>query len=251
MPIINSFLLFADPKILIAGGWGDGTTEILEIKTGKTIKLPDLPKGNWGLTGGMLSDIPLVCGGLDDQQCHQIEKDTITTFTSHLKSIREYAATTPKLQSLWVTGGFNSSYEDLKSTEVIQRDGSIVAGPDLPVAVNGHSMTEVKKDELYLLIGGDSDDEISNSTYFYNVSNGKWKNGPDLKEARRFHTAGLIFDKVNHTQYTVVVGGRNENDKKLSSVEILKEGSNEWTQGKSSNSFCHCVCLFLISKFFF
>ena len=92
-------------------------------------------------------------------------------------------------------------------------------------------MTEVKKDELYLLIGGLSGGQISNSTYFYNVSNDKWKNGPDLKEARWHHTAGLIFDKVNHTQYTVVVGGKNENTV-LSSVEILKEGSNEWTQGK-------------------
>ena len=92
----------------------------MEIKTGKTIKLPDLPKQYCsGLTGGMLSDIPLVCGGLDDQQCHQIEKDTITTFTSHLKSIRKCAATTPKLQSLWVTGGYNSSNGRRKSTEVI------------------------------------------------------------------------------------------------------------------------------------
>ena len=94
-------------------------------------------------------------------------------------------------------------------------------------------MTEVKKDELYLLIGGqDSSWQISNSTYFYNVSNGKWKNGPDLKEARECHTAGLIFDKVNHTQYTVVVGGLKENEEESSSVEILKEGSNEWIQGK-------------------
>ena len=230
MHIFNSFLLFADPKILIADGV-DGTTEILEIKTGNTIKLPDLPNGKCGLTGGMLSDIPLVCGGWDDQQCHQIEKDTITTFTSHLKSKRGYAATTPNLQSLWVTGGFNCSDGHLKSTEVIQRDGSIVAGPDLPVAVWCHSMTEVKKDELYLLIGGWSGGQISKSTYFYNVSNDKWKNGPDLKEARMYHTAGLIFDKVNHTQYTVVVGGYNGSTR-LSSVEILKEGSNEWTQGK-------------------
>ena len=147
LPITNSFLLFADPKILIAGGC-DRTTEILEIKTGKTIKLPDLPKEDcYGLTGGMLSDIPLVCGGLDDQQCHQIEKDTITTFTSHLKSKRWHAATTPKLQSLWVTGGFNSSDGWLKSTEVIQRDGTIVAGPDLPLALNGHTITETKEDD--------------------------------------------------------------------------------------------------------
>ena len=84
----------------------------------------------------------------------------------------------------------------------------------------------------------------------YNNTNGPWLEGPDLNEARWGHTAGLIFDKVNHTQYTVVVGGWNGSHY-LRSVEILKEGSNEWTQGKSSNSLCHCVCLFLIYNFFF
>ena len=131
----------------------------------------------------------------------------------------------------------------LKSTEVIQRDGTIVAGPDLPVAVAGHTITETKEDEQYMLIGGYSG-QVYKSTYYHdNTSNGPWLEGPDLNEARYGHTAGLIFDKVNHTQYTVVVGGWNGSHF-LRSVEILKEGSNEWTQGKSSNSFCHCVCLF-------
>ena len=179
----------------------------------------------------MLSDIPLVCGGWNNQQCHQIEKDTITTFTSHLKSKRAYAATTPKLQSLWVTGGFNYSDGRLKSTEVIQRDGTIVAGPDLPVALVAHTITETKEDDQYMLIGGHSGQAHKSTYYHYKTSNDPWLEGPDLNEARFGHTAGLIFDKVNHTQYTVVVGGFNGSHY-LRSVEILKEGSNEWTQGK-------------------
>ena len=218
----------------------------MDITNGQTIKLPDLPRKKIAVTGGMLGGIPLICGGYDGQyqnECHQMAKNNISTFNSHLKSKRSFAATTTKGPSLWVTGGFNSSERFLKSTEVIQRDGTIVAGPDLPVAVDGHTITEVKEDEKYMLIGGYSG-QYHNSTYYhYNTSNGPWLEGPDLKEARHAHTAGLIFDKVNHTQYTVVVGGKNGSHY-LRSVEILKEGSNEWTQGKSSNSFCHCVCLF-------
>ena len=150
-----------------------------------------------------------------------------------------------KGQSLWVTGGYNDSDGHLKSTEIIQRDGTIVAGPDLPVALQCHTITAIREDEKYMLIGGYSG-QYHKSTYYHyktsNDSNDPWLEGPDLKEARAGHTAGLIFDKVNHTQYTVVVGGYNGSY--LRSVEILKEGSNEWTQGKSSNSFCHCVCLF-------
>ena len=222
----------------------------MDITNGKTIKLPDLPRGKAAVTGGMLGGIPLICGGFDRQQayneCHQMAKNNISTFNSHLKSKRADAATTTKGPSLWVTGGYNNSDGYLKSTEVIQRDGTIVAGPDLPVALDSHTITEIKEDEneLYMVIGGRHSGQYHNSTYYhYKTSNGPWLEGPDLKEARAGHTAGLIFDKVNHTQYTVVVGGHNGSHY-LRSMEILKEGSNEWTQGKSSNSFCHCVCLF-------
>ena len=248
--ISHPFLPFTGPKVLIAGGWDGNTflkdTEVLDITNGKTIKLPDLPRGKSGVTGGMLGGIPLICGGYDGQvhnECHQMAQNNISTFNSHLKSKRAGAATTTKVpsKSLWVTGGINRSDGYLKSTEVIQRDGTIVAGPDLPVAVNGHTITATKEDEQYMLIGGDLAWQAQKSTYYhYNTSNGPWLEGPDLKEARIGHTAGLIFDKVNHTQYTVVVGGYNESHA-LRSVEILKEGSNEWTQGKSSNSFCYCV----------
>ena len=175
-------------------------------------------------------------------------KNNISTFNSHLKSKRSGAATTTKGPSLWVTGGYNDSDGYLKSTEVIQRDGTIVAGPDLPVAINGHTITELKEDEQYMLIGGHSG-QYHNFTYYYKTSNHKWQEGPDFKEARCYHTAGLIFDKVNHTQYTVVVGGMNKNDQELSSVEILKEGSNEWTQGKQHLIFV--IIWLLISNIFF
>ena len=146
---------------------------------------------------------------------------------------RSYAATTPKGPSLWVTGGINEARRYVKSTEVIQRDGNIVPGPDLPVAVGGHTITATKEDEQYMLIGGFSGQFHKSTYYHYKTSNGPWLEGPDLNEARAGHSAGLIFDKVNHTQYTVVVGGWNGSHY-LRSVEILKEGSNEWTQGKSS-----------------
>ena len=162
---------------------------------------------------------------------------TITPFSNQLKGKRSHAATTPKGQSLWVTGGWNGS-AIIKSTEIIQRDGSIIHGPDLPVAVDCHALIEVQEDEPYKLIGGRTGiNQSSKATYVYSFSNAKWQSGPDLKEGRGLHTAGLIIDKVNHTHYTVVVGGINNNGRWLSSVEILSPGSNEWTPGKQSFIF--------------
>merc|ERR1712015_252150 len=100
---------------------------------------PVTPAFPLGRSGGMLGGIPLICGGYDGQQdhneCHQMAKNNISTFNSHLKSKRAGAATTTKGPSLWVTGGVNNSDGFLKSTEVIQRDGTIVSGPSSQVSL--------------------------------------------------------------------------------------------------------------------
>ena len=235
-------------KVIISGGYGhDGNalahTELLDLKTGQCIQLPDLPEPKDGVTGGLLGDIPLVIGGYQDDEVLQIGKDAIIPFASHLNAMRWYAATTQKNQSLWVTGGQEDGQNKLKSTELIQRDGTIIAGPDLPVAAEFHAIVD-QHDDTYMLIGGDTDDgEESKATYVYNGQSGKWTKGPYLLEGRYGHSAGILYDVITHDQYTVVVGGYNGRDD-LSSVEVLKSGSTEWAQGKHikhSFAFCHSV----------
>ena len=231
-------------KVIISGGFDNGLdgyredplahTELLDLKTGQCIQLPDLPQPKSGVTGGLLGDIPLVIGGDDDgHEVLQIGKDAIIPFASHLngKSRRLFAATTQKNQSLWVTGGEDDSSNALKSTELIQRDGTIIAGPDLPVAAAFHAIVD-QHDDTYMLIGGWTDDgRNSKATYVYNGQSGKWTKGPDLLQGRIRHSAGILHDAITHDQYTVVVGGLYGGIP-LSSVEVLKSGSTEWAQGK-------------------
>ena len=241
------FLSTIGSKVLIAGGYGaGGHTEVLDLKTGQTIQLPNLPTAKSGVTGGLLGDtLPLVIGGWKDDEVLQMDKE-ITPFSSHLKEKRLLAATTPFNEALWVTGGRDASRNILKSTELIQRDGTIVAAPDLPVASVGHAIVEVLPDEAYMCIAGWTEDGYnSKATYVFNRSNGKWTRGPDLLQGRRLHTAGILLDNVTNDPYTVVVGG----DGARSSVEVLKPGSTEWTQGKHPLIFiCHSVefdqCIF-------
>ena len=240
---INLFFLSTiGSKVLVSGG-SDGEylahTELLDLKTGQTIQLPDLPKAKGGVTGGMLGDMPLVIGGSrNGDEVLQIDK-VITPFPSHLKEKRNRAATTPFKQALWVTGGVKK----IKSTELIQRDGSIVAGPELPVGAHLHAIVEVLPDEQYILIGGATEDGIySKATYVFNVNNERWTRGPDLIDGRRGHTAGIITDSVTHDPYIVVVGGYNGGPFPLSSVEKMKVGSEKWDQSKQPLiSICHSV----------
>ena len=223
---INLFFLSTiGSKVLVSGG-SDGEylahTELLDLKTGQTIQLPDLPTAKEGVTGGMLGDMPLVIGGRGSDEVLQIDK-VIIPFPSHLKENRGFAATTPFKQALWVTGGVKK----IKSTELIQRDGSIVAGPELPVGAQQHAIVEVLPDEQYILIGGDIH---SKATYIFQSNNQRWTRGPDLIEGRWGHTAGIIHDSVTHDPYIVVVGGFNGGY--LRSMEKMKLGSEKWDQGK-------------------
>ena len=65
--------------------------------------------------------------------------------------------------------------------------------------------------------------ELSNATYVYNVKNDEWTYGPKLRTSRHSHSAGILYDNVNHDQYTVVVGGVShtymEGDEITSSVD--------------------------------
>ena len=69
-------------------------------------------------------------------------------------------------------------------------------------------------------------------TFFYEVSKG-WRTGPNLKQGRMWHTAGVLTDRVSTKQYIVAVGGQDAE----SSLEYLEyPGSNDWMKGKPTHS---------------
>merc|ERR1712018_362763 len=81
---------------------------------------------------------------------------------------------------------------------------------------------------VFVLIGGLWGGGYSSSaTYFYEEKKG-WRPGPNLKNARGDHTAGVLTDRVSTKQYIVAVGGLGA----YTSVEYLEyPGSNEWMEG--------------------
>ena len=69
------------------------------------------------------------------------------------------------------------------------------------------------------------------ATYFYEEKKG-WRPGPNLKNARFWHTAGVLTDRVSTKQYIVAVGGYDAD----SSLEYLEyPGSNDWMEGKPTH----------------
>ena len=207
------------------------STEVIDLTTGKTFNMPSLGRRTYGATGGLLDGLPLVCGGVNHDQIHSINKEESKSL-GHLSVIREYAASVVlSNNTLWVTGGFDQSDKALKTTDLVTKEGKTSKGPDLPLALCGHAIAALNSG-VFILIGGSfSAFSYSSATYFYEEKKG-WRPGPNLKNARYWHTAGVLTDRVSTKQYIVAVGGRGA----YSSLEYLEyPGSNDWMQGKPTH----------------
>ena len=125
-----------------------------------------------------------------------------------------------------ISHGISSS----KTTEFVTKEGKTSKGPDLPLAFSSHAIVAFNSGVVIVIVGW-SDNDTSSATYFYEKKKG-WRPGPNLKNARCEHTAGVLTDRVSTKQYIVAVGGRAAD----SSVEYLKyPGSKKWKKGKPTH----------------
>ena len=120
---------------------------------------------------------------------------------------------------------------NIKDTEYISIDGTVSPGPLLPLKIYQHTISSINKTHS-ILIGGDSNDVISNKTWFYNHAQKNWTSGPVLMVGRSLHTAGIVRDKENNEESIVVVGGKGTTGTILDSVEVLNlKSGHTWKKG--------------------
>ena len=192
--------------MLVSSGWNGSaeldSTEVVDLKSGKIFSMAPLGRRTAAATGGLLDGLPVICGG-DNDMIHSIAKDQ-SKFIGQLSVERTGAASVVlSNNTLWVTGGCDQSWNPIKTTEFVTKDGQTSQGPDLPLPLYGHSIVPLNSG-AFILIGGYGGD--SSATHFYEEKKG-WRPGPNLKNGRFWHTAGVLTDRVSTKTYIVAVGG--------------------------------------------
>ena len=223
--------------MLVSSGWNGlaelDSTEVVDLKSGKIFSMAPLGRRTDEATGGLLDGLPVICGVENDKQIHSIAKDQ-SKFLGQLSVRSRWNAASVVLSNntLWVTGGFDQScLNPFKTTEFVTKDGQTSQGPDLPLPVSHHAIVPLNSG-AFILIGGNGGD--SSGTHFYEEKKG-WRPGPNLKNGRYWHTAGVLTDRVSTKQYIVAVGGYAADSE--SSLEYLEyPGSNDWMKGKPTHS---------------
>jgi hypothetical protein len=207
-------------------------TEIVDVANGLTCSdLAEFPVEVDGAVGANLGGTPVVCGGYDDdgysKKCYRF-KDSAWQVFIWMRFKRDAAAAVMHNDKLHVFGGHSGS-TTLTTSEIINVNGEVNFGPDLPAGIYRHAMTAIN-DTVSLLSGGCVYANCESAkTWYYNHDTEAFTSGPDLLEGRYFHGSTLNVDKVTKAKIAVVTGGYKYPNI-LDSTEMLING--QWQTGK-------------------
>ncbi len=225
-------------KLFICGGQGPftDTCEVINLaSSASTCKNPpNFPAKLSHAIGGLgFKGNPIICGGYQNDvlsnKCYSLENNEWVS-SANMKSVR-YATAAALLKDgkHIVTGGYNDSYSDLNSAEMLTEEGWERNIPSLPVTIYAHCMVTVNSTTV-MAIGGIQNEDYSGKTFYFNLGEDSWTEGPELKNKRGYHSCGKIRRYKESQEMSIIVAG-GWDDHTLSSVEILDEGSNEWQTG--------------------
>ena len=209
-------------------------TEIVDVATGLSCSdMADFPVELSGAVGANLDGSPVVCGGSGSSPnahsdvCYRFVNGGWEEFAI-MKNKKSGAAGVVYNKKLHVFGGFSGS--SLQTSEIINVDGVVTDGPDLPTGVRGHAMTSIN-DTVSLLSGGNTDaDQATARTWYYNHVTEVFTSGPDLLVGRNGHGSAINLDRVTKEKIVVVTGGwKKHNRIKIDSTEMLING--QWQTG--------------------
>jgi hypothetical protein len=148
-----------------------------------------------------------------------------------MNSVRAFAAAAQlKDGKLIVTGGWDDSVSFLNSAEMLTEEGWESNIPSLPVTIYGHCMVTVNSTTV-MVIGGYQNDYYSGKTFYFTFGEESWTEGPELNYKRGYLSCGKIRRNKESQEMSIIVAGGYDGSSRLSSVEILDVGSNEWQTG--------------------
>jgi hypothetical protein len=224
-------------KILICGGVNTDTCEVINLASStSTCKNPPIfPARVYEAIGGLgFKGNPILCEGYQNvapsNKCYSLENNQWVSSAS-MNSVRvEAAAAQLKDGKILVTGGYDASFSSLNSAEMLTEEGWESNIPSLPVTIKSHCMLTVNSTTV-MAIGGRQNNQYSGKTFYFTFGEESWTEGPELKNKRLYHSCGRIRRNRESQEMSIIVAGGDDGSSRLSSVEILDEGSNEWQTG--------------------
>jgi len=141
----------------------------------------------------------------------------------------------PSNLGILVAGGmtFVSVDATLCTMESLDRRTNIWSSANLapvPECFVYSCMVQLNSTHIYLT-GGYNKYGHTSHTYFYNIVENVWTQGPDLLTVRAEHVCGTINDRNNNPTVIIAGGWSSATGFSVSSTEIYNQTSNKWETG--------------------
>ena len=188
--------------------------------------------------GEFLDKSLVICGGAEinwdtfqvliDIDCQTFDVDgTSQTFENASSGIAYSSFVKLNDSAMWITGGMDVFFTELKSTLMVTVNGS-VEDVNLPMSLYGHCMVHYDSNSI-LIIGGNQNeiDYKSKKTWLVNTNDRSILiEGPTLNKGRELFACDKVKDRFGNI-LILVVGGKEED-----TMEILNTSEmTMWTFG--------------------
>ena len=197
--------------------------------TNSTINYGELTGKRYKAVGGLLGDVPILCGGEQPNyygaynNCITFENSTWES--SHLLTENRVYSAGVEINntSCWILGGGNDLESHLNSTEfIIQENSNGISRPMLPFNMSKMCAVKLSEEEIFVIGGWINYQGISSKVWIYNPQKKfERKPGPSLNQSREKHSCSIMRNEEK-TQIVVAGGyGKIGTDTvALNSVEI-------------------------------
>ena len=184
--------------------------------------------------GAKLPGTPVLCGSVvakgdtNSFTCYKFYQNGGSQEFVRMEGRRDNAAGIVYRNKFHVFGGVANNPQIVRRTSVIiSRNGEVIDGPFLPIAVYGHAITTVNSSMSIISGGFKSFLDSTNQTWYYNHETKNFTPGPTLHESRGYHGSATIIDRMTKVKIPVVTGGYRGQD--TESTELLIKG--QWQTG--------------------
>jgi len=223
--------------ILVSTGYPSNsatqTTEVINLEdNSKCQGVEDFPLAIESAVGSYLGSFPVICGGTNESsslnQCHQLESGKWQPFAT-LGQRRSSAAGIVYANTFIIFGGYDyNGSRILSTTEIVTEEGQVTPGPEMPAAVDCHSISSLDATTSIITGGITSATSSSDVTWYFDHVSQEFQQGPPLITGRSYHASATLQDHDTKEDIVAVVGGIG-NGGVLDSTEFLING--EWTPG--------------------
>ena len=197
-------------------------------------------------TGALVDQKVVICGGRENKvpypktsSCYKFSHDHQWKFLGNMSTPRYSHAAIPIPNGLWVTGGYDDGDNDLKSTEIILTNGTLLDGQaPLPEPRAGHCLLQYKNTSF--LIGGREGNRGDRQSTVWIFKDMKYiGDGPSMNFVRSFFGCGMYHSASHNGNPIIVVAGNNGDDGDTSEFWDFTVPGSKWTRTSKQFTFLH------------